>query len=214
MTRLSSAVFFDLDGTLTDPKVGITTCLRFALESVGCEAPSAEDLTWCIGPPLLQSLEKLVGRDRAPAALQAYRERFSEVGWSENSPYDGIGEALAELQNRGRPLFVATSKPHVYARRILHHFELAPYFIEIFGAELDGTRSDKSELLRYALSRFERSGEQTMVGDRSHDVVGALANGMTPIGVSYGYGSVDELESAGAKAVVAAPEFLVERLVS
>ncbi len=206
---MTSAIFFDLDGTLTDPKDGITACLRYALETVGAEAPEADDLTWCIGPPLLESLEKLVGSDRADAALVAYRERFSDVGWSENVPYEGIRSALTELQHGGRQLFVATSKPHVYARQILEHFELSQFFVEIFGAELDGTRSDKSELLRYAISRSPTSETLSMVGDRSHDVVGALANGMFPVGVSYGYGSVEELRDAGALLIANKPADLV-----
>jgi len=106
-------------------------------------------------------------------------------------------------------MYVATSKPHVYAQRILDHFELSPYFIEIFGAELDGTRADKTELLAYALAKTETQGESSMVGDRSHDAVGAISNNMNPVGVSYGYGSIDELRSAGVSHIISEPGELV-----
>jgi len=202
---MDSFIFFDLDGTLTDPKVGITASIRYALEAVGSEAAVEDDLTWCIGPPLLASLEKLVGIQLAPAALDAYRERFSEIGWSENTPYQGIKNTLALLNTDGHQLFVATSKPHVYAHKILEHFELGSYFLDIFGAELDGTRSDKSELLAYALSKTTCSGYTSMVGDRSHDILGALSNGIEPVGVTYGYGSLQELLQAGATTIMHSP---------
>jgi len=206
---MSSKIFFDLDGTLTDPKEGITRCLQYALGSVGADVPARDDLVWCIGPPLLESLRSLVGSDLAPVALSAYRERFSDVGWSENKPYRGIQQVLAKLLDSDISMYVATSKPRVYAQRILDHFELSPYFIEIFGAELDGTRSDKSELLSYALMKLEISGSSSMVGDRLHDVIGAISNNMNPVGVSYGYGSIDELRLAGVAHIVNQPEELV-----
>jgi len=206
---MSLTIFFDLDGTLTDPKDGITGCIQYALEKVGADVPPADDLVWCIGPPLLESLRLLVGADSAPLALTAYRERFSDVGWAENKPYQGIKNALGRLLDSKASMYVATSKPQVYAQRILDHFGLAPYFIEVFGAELDGTRSDKSELLTYALAKTGTRGESSMVGDRSHDAIGARSNGMNPVGVSYGYGSIDELQSAGVAHIVNRPGELV-----
>ena len=206
---MNSVLFFDLDGTLTDPKDGITRCIQYAIEKVGVDAPSSDDLVWCIGPPLLESLRSLVGADSAPLALAAYRERFSDVGWLENKPYQGIKSALGMLFDSNVSMYVATSKPQVYAEQILDHFGLAPYFVYVFGAELDGTRSDKSELLAYALEKTGTQGDSSMIGDRSHDVIGALSNSMHSVGVSYGYGSIDELRSAGVSHIVNRPDELV-----
>ena len=192
-------VFFDLDGTLTDPKRGITRCIQHALEQLGEPAPVADDLTWCIGPPLQQSFATLVGSERAERALALYRERFSEVGLYENAVYPGVVECLTSLVQSGHRLCVASSKPRVYVERIIAHFELAEFFDWIFGSELDGTRTDKTDLLRYALGETSFDPANcTMVGDRKHDIIGALNNGIAPIAVLYGYGSRDELETAGA----------------
>lgn len=201
-------IYFDLDGTLTDPKVGITRSIQYALEKLGRVAPPQEDLTWCIGPPLRGSLLKLLGDDHlADRAVSLYRERFSDIGIYENGVYAGIEDTLASLAGCGRRLFVATSKPRVYAERIIDHFNLASYFDCVFGSELDGTRSDKTELLRYALetARIDPT-DAVMVGDRSHDIVGARNNGMRALGVLYGYGSKDELIQAGAHHVCATPQ--------
>lgn len=209
---MTLSVFFDLDGTLTDPKVGITASIQFALERLGQEAPEQEDLLWCIGPPLLESLAQLVGRPRAQQALDLYRARFAKVGWAENAVYPGVPEALGALQEAGLRLYVATSKPVLYARRIIDHFELGSFFQDIFGSELDGTRADKSELLKFALAATSPAETATMVGDREHDVVGALNNGLDFIGVTYGYGSPDELRRAGAKRLAGRPDELVSLL--
>jgi len=210
---MTEAIFFDLDGTLTDPKLGITRCIQYALEQTGLEPPEADRLTWCIGPPLLESLESLVGAALAPSALVAYRQRFSDVGWSENTPYEGIDGILAELEEAGMRLYVATSKPHVYAQRILEHFGLRRFFTGVYGAELDGTRSSKTELLRHALADTRQVDAASMVGDREHDVIGALANGMKTVGVSYGYGSVRELTEAGAHHIVDSPTLLIRHFL-
>ncbi len=205
-----TTVLFDLDGTLTDPKPGITRCIRHALTSLGVESPPLDELAWCIGPPLRGSLAKLVGEERVEGALRLYRERFVEVGLYENTPYPGVGDALAELAGRGLALHVATSKPWVYAEPILERFELRRWFGEVFGAELDGTRADKAELLAFALARLgRRPDECLMVGDRSHDIRGATANGMGAVGVLYGYGSRDELVASSAAALAASPSELV-----
>ena len=204
-------IYIDLDGTLTDPKPGITGSIQHALKKLGKAVPSQDELTWCIGPPLHASLRALTGTDAlADQALLLYRERFSEVGLFENTPYPGIHDTLAAIAATGARLFVATSKPAVYATRIVEHFGLKPYFERVFGSELDGTRADKRDLLRYALEEAKVDpASAIMIGDRSHDVVGARTNGMTAIGVLYGYGSEAELRDAGAHHICAAhPELL------
>jgi phosphoglycolate phosphatase len=209
-----NTIFFDLDGTLTDPKIGITRSIRYALTELGHEVPTEEELTWCIGPPLHASLAKLAGSDdRADRALLLYRERFSEIGIYENEVYDGIEATLASLAGGTRRLFVATSKPRIYAERIIDHFKLGGYFERVFGSELDGTRVDKSDLLQYALAetRIDPAGA-LMIGDRSHDIVGARNNRMRALGVLYGFGSRDELMQAGAHGLCDAPRDIPERV--
>ena len=207
-----SALFFDLDGTLLDPKIGITTSIQYALEKLGAEVLPPEQLTWCIGPPLFQSFCTLVGEAQAEQAIVLYRERFAQVGWMENVPYPNMVETLAALVDQGVTLYVATSKPRVYATKIVDHFDMGPYFRRIFGSELDGTRADKTDLLRYALCETQ-SPTATMIGDRRHDVIGALANGMEMIGVTYGYGSIQELEQAGVTQLVHRPKELLSVLL-
>jgi phosphoglycolate phosphatase len=200
------SAFFDLDGTLTDPKPGITRCIQYALERLGFPVPAEDDLIWCIGPPLHASMKKFVGTDElAHRAVELYRERFRDVGLYENEVYAGIEETLAKVAAGGRRLFVATSKPKVYADRIVEHFGLGRHFEHIFGSELDGTRTGKADLLAYALTEAKLDPAQAiMIGDRSHDVVGARKNGMKAIGVLYGYGSLAELMDAGADYLCAA----------
>jgi phosphoglycolate phosphatase len=206
-----SSVFLDLDGTLTDPKGGITGCVQYALERLGADVPPADELTWCIGPPLLESFEHMLGDNAAARiALEHYRERFSDVGWCENEVYDGVPEALSRLRDSGVTLYVATSKPEVYARRIIEHFDLARWFERIFGPTLDGQRVRKPELLAFALEQTGVSATAAlMVGDRSHDILGAHANGIGSVGVLYGYGTRDELEDAGAQRFIASPNDLI-----
>jgi phosphoglycolate phosphatase len=202
------AIYFDLDGTLTDPKPGITRSIQYALQKLDHPTmPTEDDLTWCIGPPLRASFVRLLGAETsADLAVSYYRERFSDIGLYENGVYDGIGEVLTSLCASGHRLFVATSKPHVFAERIIDHFGLRDHFERVFGSELDGTRVDKSHLLEYALKQASVDPSKTlMIGDRSHDMVGAVNNGMKGIGVLYGYGSRDELLEAGAHQVCATP---------
>jgi phosphoglycolate phosphatase len=200
-------VFFDLDGTLTDPKIGITGSIQYALEKLNLPVPTQDELTWCIGPPLRTSFVALLGGEEgADRAVALYRERFGDVGLFENALYAGIEETLTTLTASGRKLFVATSKAHVYADRIIDHFGLRKYFGHVFGAELDGTRGDKSDLLRYALEKTSTDPARAiMIGDRKHDVIGAANNGMPTIGVLYGYGSREELTKAGAAHLCATP---------
>jgi len=200
-------ICFDLDGTLSDPKLGITRSIQHALRELGRPVPTADDLTWCIGPPLLGSFQKLLGsRKEAENALLLYRERFRETGIYENELYPGIGAALSGLKASGHRMFVATSKPKVFADRIIDHFGLSPCFETIYGSELDGTRSDKSPLLAWMVAQ-ERlgSGTTVMVGDRGYDIIAGRANGMATLGVLYGYGTRAELLHAGADDLCQSP---------
>lgn len=200
-------IFFDLDGTLTDPKPGITGSIQYALEKLGRPVLTQDELVWCIGPPLHTSFTTLLGDDRfSHEAIALYRERFTDVGLYENSVYAGVEATLTALHERGHRMFIATSKPHVYAERIIDHFGLRPYFERVFGAELDGVRGEKTDLLRYALSETSTDPAKAwMIGDRKHDVIGAKNNGLRSVGVLYGYGSAAELTEAGAHHLCAAP---------
>lgn len=202
---MSSTWFFDLDGTLTDPKTGITRCIQHAMRKMGSTPPEMDELTWSIGPPLHGTFSELLGEALAAEAVAHYRERFASVGWQENVPYAGIHDALKQLQDSGATLYVATSKPRVFAERIIGHFGFAEYFERVFGCELDGTYGEKTDLLRYALDEVKPTGDVTMIGDRKFDIAAARANGVRALGVTYGYGSVDELTTAGADALVATP---------
>jgi phosphoglycolate phosphatase len=209
-------LLFDLDGTLTDPFPGITKCIQYALTSLGQPLPSGESLRWCIGPPLGTSLLTLLGpqyEHLADEALARYRERFSSVGLFENNIYTGVERTLDELQNCGYSLVVATSKPTVFAERIIQHFGLRRYFQTIYGSELDGTRSDKALLIADILKREDIDPSSVvMIGDREHDMLGARHNRVAGLGVLWGYGTRDELEAAGAYACAAVPGDLVALL--
>lgn len=212
---LLDAIYFDLDGTLTDPKPGITRSIRYALEKLDRHpVPSEDELTWCIGPPLRASFVKLLGaEDSADRAVSLYRERFADLGLYENSLYPGITDVLTALGTSGRRLFVATSKPAVYAERIVDHFGLRPHFKRVFGSELDGTRVEKTDLLEYALKTAAVDPSRSlMIGDRSHDMIGAKHNGMAALGVLYGYGNRDELIEAGALHLCATPRDILDYL--
>lgn len=211
---MHSIVFFDLDGTLTDPAEGITACIRHALASEGAQTPDQARLVQCIGPPLQESFSELLNTDDLDTltrALKKYRERFEEVGMFENRVYVGIPEALSEIRARGYRLCVATSKPHVYARKILDHFGLSRHFDHIFGPEFDGTRREKSKLLAHALEVTQTSASRClMVGDRKHDIIGARENAIAALAVTWGYGSRVELEAARADGFVSAVDELAE----
>ncbi len=214
MTPLD-AIYFDLDGTLTDPKPGITRSIRYALEKLDRHpVPSEDELTWCIGPPLRASFVRLLGgEDSADRAVSLYRERFADIGLYENSVYAGITDVLTALGTSRRRLFVATSKPAIYAERIVGHFGLRPHFERVFGSELDGTRVEKTDLLAYALKTASVDPSRSlMIGDRSHDIIGAKHNGMAALGVLYGYGSRDELIEAGALHICATPNSILDYL--
>jgi phosphoglycolate phosphatase len=203
------AVLFDLDGTLTDPREGITRCLAHALERLGREPPPLDELTFAIGPPLRASLARLLGTDsraEVERALAHYRERFADVGLYENVPYEGIAEALAALRGTGLPLYVATSKPRVYAERIVSHFALGAHFEAVHGCELDGTREDKRELLAHLFPTHGLDpARAVMIGDRGVDMVAACHHGARALGVTWGYGSRAELREGGAHALCESP---------
>src|SRR5215475_1378268 len=194
-----NVICFDLDGTLSDPKLGIT---RFHPACAQRTRPTRADggrSHLVHRPPLLGSFKKLLGsRKEAENALLLYRERFTETGIYENELHPGIAAALSGLKSSGRRMFVATSKPKAFADRIIEHFGLSPYFEGIYGSEFDGTRSDKSELLGWVVAQERLSPAKTiMVGDRSHDIAGGRKNGMATLGVMYGYGTRAELLEAG-----------------
>ncbi len=196
-------IFFDLDGTLTDPKLGITRCLQFALAELGEPVPDTQALTWCIGPPLLDSFAQLVGAERAQQGVDLYRQRFADVGLFENSPYPKIHDTLESIIQRGHVLFVASSKPKVFVDRILAKFELIEFFSQTYGSHLDGSLTDKSELLSHALQHSAVSpGTSLMIGDRKHDAIGAQSNQMNFVGVLYGYGDQAEFDAVGVADLV------------
>ena len=197
-------ILIDLDGTLTDPKVGITTSARYGLEKIGHPISDEINIDWIIGPPLKASLAKILNVEAdhvlAEQALMGYRERFAVKGLYENHVFEGVAETLAELKRRGYRLFVATAKPTVYAKQILEHFDLAQYFTDIHGSELNGDRTNKAELIQYILAQQKLQADQCMmVGDREHDIFGARQNGIDTIAVNYGYGSQEELALAQPK---------------
>lgn len=195
-------IFFDLDGTLTDPGEGITNSVAYALKKEGIEPPPREELYTFIGPPLVDSFMKLYGfsRERALRAVEEYREYFRDRGIFENRVYDGIPRLLEELCAKGKRLVLATSKPELFAKRILAHFDLERYFTFAAGALMDETRTKKADVIAYALASCGITDPSSvlMVGDRLHDVEGAKACGMDSLGVLYGYGSREELTEAGA----------------
>lgn len=195
-------ILFDLDGTLTDSQVGITTCVAYALEDFGIHIENLEELKKFIGPPLKESFMKFYNLtdEEGDKAVEKYRERFSTIGLYENEVYEGIPLLLERLKNQGKTLLVATSKPTVYSEKILEHFGLNHYFLFVAGSELDGTRVNKEEVIQYAL---EENGitdleKVVMIGDKEHDMIGAKECGVDSIGVLYGFGDREELEQQEA----------------
>lgn len=204
-----SYILFDLDGTISDPKAGITGCVQYALRSFGIEEPNADRLEPFIGPPLRDSFMKYYGftREQAEAAVAKYRERFSVSGKYENVLYPGMEELLRDLQAAGAHLAVASSKPGVFVEDILQYFGIRSYFDIVVGSELDGTRDRKEEVVEEVLRLFAKEGasdhsDVVMIGDRKYDIEGAKAHGTHSIGVAYGYAQQGELQAAGAEIVV------------
>lgn len=200
-------ILFDLDGTLTDPALGITNAIIYALKKYGIEVSERSELFKFIGPPLLESFERYYGfsTEQAREAVEFFREYYREQGMFENQVYEGIAELLLQLKEANKTLIVATSKPEEFARKILEHFDLAKYFTYIAGSNLDGTRVKKQAVIEYALAACRITDLQrvVMIGDREHDVIGAKQVGISVVGVLFGYGSRTELEAAGADFIVA-----------
>lgn len=210
-------ILFDLDGTLTDPAVGITTCVAYALKKFGIEVEDISTLNHFIGPPLLDSFMADYGfsKEKAQTAIDYYRERFRVKGLYENEVYDGVPEMLEKLKNDGKKLILATSKPEPFAKEIMRHFGLDKYFDFVAGSNFDGTRTAKAEVIEYALESAGVTDKSAciMVGDREHDIIGANKTGLDSIGVLYGYGSRKELESAGATFIAETVEDLTKLIL-
>ena len=202
-----NTILFDLDGTLTDPGEGITNSVAYALERYGIHNTDRTELYSFIGPPLRQSFERYLHVDAAEGerAVAYYREYYHDRGIFENRVIPGIPVLLSRLKAAGKRLIVATSKPEGYSKQILEHFGLLTYFDFVAGSCMDNTRTDKAEVIAYALEQcgVTAAPEVVMVGDREHDVLGARKNGLRCIGVLFGYGSAEELTAAGATALAA-----------
>ena len=195
-------ILFDLDGTLTNPELGITNCVMYALEKFGIKENDRKKLHPFIGPPLTYSFHNFYGlsEEESKQAVAFYRERFSVKGLYENDVYVGVPEMLQNLKEQGKKLIIATSKPEEYTIKILKYFELYKYFDFVAGATMDGSRGEKSEIITYALeiSSIEDKSQTVMIGDRKYDILGAKENGLDSIGVLYGFGDYEELTNAGA----------------
>ena len=198
-------ILFDLDGTLTDPKEGITRSIQFSLDRLGASSPVADELTWCIGPPLRDSFARLLDTrddDLLDHALIHYRARYSVTGMFENILYDEVAPSLGRIRDAGFRVFLATSKPGVFATRILEHFELTRFFHGIHGSELDGRLTDKGDLIAHILQTENLPPEATLiVGDRKFDILGGKKNGIKTAAVTYGYGSREEIAASAPDAI-------------
>jgi len=212
-------ILFDLDGTLTDPFIGITKCIEYALLEIGRPVP--EDLRWCIGPPLHTSFKTLLGDevsaedDLVKHAMTLYRKRYAEKGINELTVYDGIVDLLDSLNGSGFSVFLATSKPRVYAQEILKNKKLDTYFKTIYGSELDGTRTDKTELIKYIIDSENLAKNSTvMIGDRKFDLIGAAENQIDSIAITWGYGSQEEFSHENPAHIISSVTELLDCLQS
>lgn len=198
-------LFFDLDGTLTDPGEGITNSVVYALDKFGITVTDRSSLYPFIGPPLVDSFMKFYGfsHEDAERAVVCYREYFRDRGIFENRLYQGIPEVLKALKDAGKTLVIATSKPEPFAKRIVEHFGLSPYFTLVAGASFDETRSEKWDVIEYAMDSLKLTdrSEIVMIGDRKHDIIGAKKTGLESVGVLWGYGDREELTAAGADVI-------------
>ena len=198
-------ILFDLDGTITDSALGITNSVKYALNKLNAPIPPYETLCKFIGPPLLDGFRDICGFDaeKAQEAVKLYREYYETTGLYENAVYDGIPEFLRALKEKGKTVILATSKPEKFARLILEHFNLIQYFDYAAGATIDETRNKKDAVIAYALKECNITDKSlaVMVGDRHHDIFGAKQNGISCVGVLYGFGNRKELENAGADAI-------------
>lgn len=210
---MKKAIFFDLDGTLTDSGEGIMKCAKLALEHFGIDVPGCDALRVFVGPPLRDTFQKFgVPEDRVEEAVAKFRSRYTAIGKYENFPYPGIPELLAALQAKGHRLFVATSKPETMALDVLRHFDLDKYFDQICGASLDTSRDSKEAVIACLLEVVGGVQSVVMVGDTHYDVIGAAAHGIPTIGVAWGYGRAADMEKAGAMAIAHSPQELLTLL--
>lgn len=207
------SILFDLDGTLTDSGEGIINCAKLALTHYGLPIPSEAEMRTFVGPPLHESFIRFgVPKEEAENAVAIYRSRYIPIGKYENHPYEGIREMLENLQSQGHKLYVATSKPEGMSADILAHFDLAKYFTMICGASMDTSRTNKDAVIAYLLEQCGTQENAVMVGDTAFDVIGAKAHGIPTIGVAWGYGKVEDMEKAGAAAIVHTVEELYNEL--
>jgi len=209
----AKTILFDLDGTLTDSGEGIINCASLALEHFGIPVPDRKTMGVFVGPPLHDTFVKFgVPEDKVDEAVKVFRSRYFTVGKFENFPYPGIPELLQTLKNHGHKLLIATSKPETLASEITNHFDLAQYFDRICGASLDRSRITKEDVIEYLLSLEESTENAIMVGDTEFDVLGAAAHGIPTIGVSWGYGSVEDMQKAGAVSIAYTTQELLAAL--
>ena len=209
----AKTILFDLDGTLTDSGEGIINCASLALEHFGIPVPDRKTMGVFVGPPLHDTFVKFgVPEDKVDEAVKVFRSRYFTVGKFENFPYPGIPELLQTLKNHGHKLLIATSKPETLALEITNHFDLAQYFDRICGASLDRSRITKEDVIEYLLSLEESTENAIMVGDTEFDVLGAASHGIPTIGVSWGYGSVEDMQKAGAVSIAYTTQELLAAL--
>ena len=209
----NKAILFDLDGTLTDSGEGIINCALLALEHFGLPLPSREEMRVFVGPPLQDTFVKFgVPADKTDEAIQVYRSRYIPIGKFENHPYPGIPELLETLVSQGHRLYVATSKPEFMSVEIMEHFDIARYFTRICGASFDQSRSTKEDVIAYLLKETGEAGHMIMVGDTKFDILGAKAHGIPAIGISWGYGHVEDMVAAGAVGIAGSTAELLDML--
>ena len=212
---MQTAILFDLDGTLTDSGEGIINCAMLALSHFGIPLPSRDAMRVFVVPPLRDTFSDFgVPEDRIEEAIRIFRSRYIPIGKYENTPYPGIEELLSKLREAGYALYVATSKPETMAVDILTKFGLARYFAAICGATMDGSRDEKSKVIAYLLDQIGRRSPSVMVGDTAFDVLGAAAHGIPAIGVSWGYGSVEDMRNAGAVSIANSMDELLQILTA
>lgn len=210
---MKKSILFDLDGTICDSGEGIINCAIYALEHFGCHIPSREDLRVFVGPPLKDSfLRHGIPEDKTDEAIAIYRSRYLPIGKYENYPYPGIEQLLKQLKDDGHALYIATSKLESTAVDVLEHFGLAHYFTRICGASADEVRSSKSQVIEYLIQCSGHPEHMVMVGDAAYDVIGAKPHGIETVGVSWGYGNIQEMQNAGAVAIAHTTEELYHLL--
>ena len=210
---MKKTILFDLDGTLTDSGEGIINCAVFTLEHYGLPIPDRDTMRQFVGPPLRDTFIKFgIPADKTEEAITVFRSRYVPIGKYENFPYPGIDKLLSKLSSEGHTLYVATSKPEEMSIDILNRFDLAKYFTRICGATYDGSRDEKSKVIAYLLQQSELSDTVLMVGDTAFDVLGAAEHSIPTIGVSWGYGNVEDMINAGAKAIAHSMDELYDLL--